>query len=681
MILTAFIFYASSDSIINDIDNFSKLFQQTEGSTQEKEAINKIKNRLSSFNINFSEINFDDAENFHSFSSYIEADIAGEKDDTIITLIPLNQNYSIAAGLALAEYYSLNKPELSMKILFMGAESSDKNALASRFFLGHYYPEVPTAFIYMNFETSPSEFRIISGAEGYSSPYMLFKAVTTALDSVEIPWRHSNTEAMLFRLSSAGTKSRIGPYLAESYPAIEIKSSESADEHPLIDSEKLTGFYESMFQVFETGIPSEYDKNYILGLSEQNYLFIYILLITILMIFPIFRKRHFSWYMRTLIRNIWFIPVLFGSVFLFLSLTSILMGFVLNKLQFPELWKYIPFTLFLSKISIAIFLYLMAFRFIKKLPFSKRGSFYSITAIFFLVIVLFILTSINFSLSIFALWSLCFIFLFTVFRQPLLKLLMLIISTLWLVIILFEIFTIPSYPVIKLLIISPLKGDLLSALVLLPFILASIRLDMLSPPSKVFTRFLPGALGILSAALFIFIIVYSPFDASNPQPVIIKNNFDDDTAERHISFESPAKINKAADNFFREYSAAPIKTSGNILIDIKHREFLNRKILDFKLGFKESPLRIRVSLDSDSPITLYESNFPAEWFPSKNKLEIYIGDNPEIPLEVSLTINRDAEINLNIEADYYPEVENIEINGKHYILTKTKTIKKQYKDE
>lgn len=671
-----------SDSIINDIETFSKLFPRPEGSTNNIETMQLISEKLDGFNVKYTEVNFNETEGYHSFSSYIEVDILGVIEDSIISLVPVEGSYAIAAALSLIEHYNIEKPELSLKFIFIGTEESSLRHQGTRNFLEHYYQETPASFIYLNLTGTPKSIRVIPGADGECSPFLLFKSTTDALKTALIPYMYSNTESILFRLSAAGTESMIKPYLSEGYPAIELTVWESVEDdfEAAIKAEQLIIFFDNLQSSFRGGLPSDWDSHYIFGIGEQQYLLIYILILTSLMIYPIFRRRHFGWYMHTLIKNIWSPPLLFGFIFVFLSISSILLTFLLNNIGFEELWKYNPGIVFLFKITNSLLMYSLVFKLIKRLPFSKRGSFYSISAILFLVIELFILTMINLSLSFFALWPLLFIFLFTIFRRPLIKLLMLLLSTILIAFSLFEIFTLPALPVLQLITISPIQGDLLLALMLMPFILSTIRLEMLSPPSRRITRILPIIFAAISLGLFVLIIIYSPFSETNPQPVLLTEIINDSSDNKEISITSPKKIEGLVFEQMASDLAHPSNENDEITIEVNDRSFLNRKIVNISLGFEEIPEQVKISLYSDEALTLYESNFPAEWLPGQNRLRIFIGKNPAIPIKLSLTLNKEAEINLEAEAEYPQHIDNIIIDDEFYSVTHIKTVKRNYND-
>jgi hypothetical protein len=683
-------------SIINDIEHFSKLFPRIEGSANEKETFSYIIKKLENLDINYRTINFSESDGYHSFSLNLDVEIKGSIDDTLITIIPMDVadgtsdrfsgSYGIAAALMLIEHYVKVKPDLSLRFIFLGAEKGkgDKYPLGTRNFLETFFPENPTAFIYLNFDKLPSAFRLISGANGYSSPFWLNKSLTKTLRQTGIPYYHSDIETILFRLSAAGDDSMIADYLAEGYPAIEITDFPTINQTSIVEeninsitSDEFIGFYNLMINSLSSGFPQDWDSHYLFNLSEQQYLILYIVLIMLLMIYPIFRRRQFGWYMRSLLKNFWIIPVLFGFIFGLLSVSSILLKTLLNALQFPNLWQYFSLPFFILKLSVTLFAYSLLIKLISKLPFSKRGSFYSMSAIFFLVISMFVLTWIDLSLSFFTLWPLFFMFIFSIMKKPPIKFLLLILSAAWLIYGLTEIFLLHSIKVIELITFSPAAGNLILSLILLPFILASIRLDMLLHPSIKVTRFAPAVFGTISAGLLVLILIYNPFNDSNPQPVTIIKLIEENKTDV-IKIDSPAALPSRVREDLQNSIMHSVEEIDIINIQVESEAFLNRKIVRTILDLPESPEKIRVVLESENSITLFESSYPTTWFPSQNRLEIYIGKNPPAPLEFSLTLNRDAEINYSITAEYPILIEKKRILDNIYLINYRKTLTKHY---
>ncbi|MDC7127205.1 MAG: hypothetical protein PQJ46_16705 [Spirochaetales bacterium] len=672
--------YCSATSILNEIEDFSKLSPRPEGSKNEEATLALIAAKLDEAGVNYNIINFADAEGYYSFSSYIEADIAGNINDTIITVVPIYSNFAIASALDIIKEYIKTRPQLTLKFVFLGAETSQDNNLGTKNFLAHYYQQNNSCFIYLNFKNSPEAVRIIPGAEGIGTPFFLLESVKKALKTSKISFLYSNIESLLFRMSIAGKESMIKDYLEEGYPAIQLETLTSTENNSnnIISHDKLTLFYSSIISSFEDGIPSDWDNHYIFGMSEQYYIFCLLFCVTLIMFYPILRRRHFGWYMHTLKRNMWIPPILFFIIFIFLSISTLLINLIIIRMGFPSLWKYRPITFFCFKLSLSLLMYSIAFKIITKLPFSKKGSFYSISAIFFLTIELFIICWINLTFSFFALWPLVFIFFFTIFKKPVLKLILIIFAILPIVLSVIAIFRLPAVPAQKLLILSPLSGDMLIALSILPIILAIIRLDMMNPISNKFTHLLPLFFAVTSLSLFLIIIFDSPFDQENPQPVTITETSDLDSNEISMSKDSPASIdNKTIDSIFENNSKN--KDSENFInADITAYSFLGRKNIKIKLSSNKQPESINLTLLSSDAITVFESNFPTGKSPDNNNLVIFTGKNPELPLYVTLTLNNDSAINLNIIATYPPENFNYAESDKYYSVKYIRKIKRTY---
>jgi hypothetical protein len=64
-----------------------------------------------------------------------------------------------------------------------------------------------------------------------------------------------------------------------------------------------------------------------------------------------------------------------------------------------------------------------------------------------------------------------------------------------------------------------------------------------------------------------------------------------------------------------------------------------------------------------------------------NQLKVYIGRNPSVPLEISLTLNKYAEIKLEIEAEYPSRSIEQEIDGNFYSINHLRSVHKNYTDE
>ena len=108
--------------------------------------------------------------------------------------------------------------------------------------------------------------------------------------------------------------------------------------------------------------------------------------------------------------------------------------------------------------------------------------------------------------------------------------------------------------------------------------------------------------------------------------------------------------------------------------------FLNRRILNIKIDLTKRPETLKLFLHSTQTLTLYESSLPAEWFPSEGRIEVFIGKNPPIPLDISMTINRDADFTIKTEAGYPSVKSRVSINDDIFSVNRQRTITGNFPD-
>lgn len=102
------------------MNSFSTLFPLKEGSSEEREAVRLITDRLNHLNIEYSLYNLSSSENYPSPSVIIDAVFYGRKGDEVFMIFPINPvsyvnpdtaGFNLSEALFLAE--SLNSADLS----------------------------------------------------------------------------------------------------------------------------------------------------------------------------------------------------------------------------------------------------------------------------------------------------------------------------------------------------------------------------------------------------------------------------------------------------------------------------------------------------------------------------------------------------------------------------------------
>ena len=231
--------------LMADHSYFENHFPRYEGSTAEKEVLAFIEARFKSLEVFYNTYDFSESDTSHSFSSCIEAIIPGDKPDTLIIAVPLNHprearefqngSLSIALALSLIRQAVKNRPQLTLRVLFLGAEYGEDNEypMGSKLFLKDFYPEYRVMVLYLNLLTVPERISIRSGGRGIAAPYWLIERFTESLKEAELFFRVRGNENQVFRIGLNTEKTIIEPFLFTGYPALSIEG----DYAPLAKAE------------------------------------------------------------------------------------------------------------------------------------------------------------------------------------------------------------------------------------------------------------------------------------------------------------------------------------------------------------------------------------------------------------------------------------------------------------
>ncbi len=695
-------------SIITDFENISKLFPHTDGSAHEKQLIQYISERLDNMRVHYSVSDFSNASGYHSFSSIIEAKIEGEKKDELVLVIPLSRPLlydeapsgilNIITGLQLLEAMSEKTPPIGLKVLFIGGEWDEKEEFSpgSRLFLSNFFPNAPVAFLYLNFPENPGRVRLKTGGKGFIAPRWLIERVGQALNRTALDYYSISHETQIFRLGIGDENSNIAPFLEQGYPALALEGEETETDQDItvwISNiiSFINNFMEKSTDGFSTGGESHYQFIRIGGetkiISEAAYIRIIFFLSLLLIIYPFFARKRFSRYLNLIGKHIWIIPVMVGLIFLFLLLGTFFIETVLRVQNTPDLWKATPLSFFLLKISGALTLYWIVHKLLNRLPFSRRGNFYSATAIFLLIILFLLVCIINISFAYIVMWSLLFAFLFSIFRRRIIKLLCLLLSMVWLFYFSYVVFITPQIDLARILLFSRFAGNGFLALLLLPHIFLFIRLSFLFyiPRKGVRIGVDRGILIFLfsfTIGIGIFLLSTSPYSEGTPQPLRINERIDLENQIKTVLLESPAPF--GVDEI--EYSGRVLKVNpksreANLPIglcppspeiDLQLIPFLGRQ--EIKLGLsitgedQENLHKVILTLRSPKEIILLDSNYPYSLDSVLDSARIHLGAYPPIPLEISLIVPETASLEGVVSSlfTFPPKLEVI--NGKNFLI-------------
>jgi hypothetical protein len=234
------------------------------------------------------------------------------------------------------------------------------------------------------------------------------------------------------------------------------------------------------------------------------------------------------------------------------------------------------------------------------------------------------------------------------------------------------------------LLLSFVQGNLLLAFFTLPFLLMLIRMDyLIRHPVRGghgFTlKLSTAASGFVTVAFILYLAVHEPYGPENPQPIQATELIDGTERTRRLELESPAPLGELLVLYGdRQYDVSsdlrelflPQPEARDILdIDVAEDRFLGR----VRYTISIAPVAIRPSTvalelrSSDEPFVVYNSSFPYSTRDQARMVEVFVGRNPPVPLEIGLTIAPVSEIEFSVRVTSAETVEPIFIVGEHIV--------------
>ncbi|MDZ7794113.1 MAG: hypothetical protein U5P10_10610 [Spirochaetia bacterium] len=693
--------FPSSYHTLEDMHTFYKNYPRFENSQNEKQTFNYIINELDKKNIDFRRIDLGGFENFHSFSSIVEANFQGTTDNDLYFIFPVNhpmdaaQVKSGAAGLTLALQLCRSLSEMNLTqnvhVLFLGAEygRSDEYKLGTRAFLEEYHSETPSQVLYFTIPTSDFKIELRAAGSGIVSPAWFVEYTSNSLLRNQVAFQFSTIRFNLYQMGLNETTTRIDPYLDSNLPSLHLfgepisEDSAAAEEHTNID--ELHSFLINYVKSYPEEIPDQWDRHYILYklgtytqlIPEFSYIIIILALFAAVLLYPFFRRKRFYRYLGSMRRNGWVLPIILALMFFYLLLATIVLEGIALYRQYNLLWQQQPFLLLLLKISIAGFLFALSHRVTTPFHFTRlRGSFYSAAGLFFLLVNVLILTTYNLSLTLYGAAIFILGFLFTVVRRRLTKLIYLILSIVFIIGILLTIFQTGTSRAVYLILLSRVQGNLLIAFHMLPYMLFILRLRVLyHHPAQSYTRRITLAFdllfGTLSIALLVYLLFFYSLSPGSRRPLQVYEQIDAIRNHHTLNFESSEPLG------FFTYGSSPLATAKEngqavevesdnretrkelpfqdplLDVTIDSRDFLGRTT--YQLGITAPfPIEdLQVTLSSEASITLYDSDFPVSPLRDPNTLQFHIGRFPSNPFSFTFTVPEELKGVLKIAAEVY----------------------------
>ncbi|MCK5250890.1 MAG: hypothetical protein KAJ98_13045, partial [Spirochaetaceae bacterium] len=570
---------------------------------------------------------------------------------------------------------TINPPGNTVILAFLGAERGDSrfHPYGSRQLTEQLNQEKNIFAVYLDSDDVPGSWSIKIGGDRKIAPFWLTETLTEALSSEFIPYRLRGTDIQVARLGLQGDIGPLGAWLETDIPAILLKGEGTSrgDERYIQISRLLKAL--STIDYMLDDIPENRESTYIFLrpmsgmppriISELPYISVLLTVSALLMFVILLQSRNVRLNLRRFARYWWTWPLLLIIVFLFLFLSTLIIEETILLSDFPEIWSQAPGTFIFFKLSLAAALSLNFILITRGLPLPRNPHYYSYAAIMTYGLATLIFMTLNITLAAISLWSVINLMLMTATRKEKRKgfffTLSLIPYIMGLVVIIRE----PYTNIISSMLLTRISGNLVLTLLLFPVILSITSLNYwrlhyhrtrhsILTPAATFTL-------SLSAVITLFwILSLNPFSADNPQPVEIFDHIDLKNGDRRLEIVSPGPIGDA--ELTLDGNVYPLENLGRraevrmpfnripLVIKSKARSFLGRRTISGTISGEADPKSLVLRLQSVSPFTLHNSNFPFEMSPSGTSAEIFIGDNPPFPISLSFTVNDDADLTLSV---------------------------------
>ena len=621
---------------------------------------------------------FSDFSGGHSFSYIIRAALPGLLPDTLIIAAPaLSAGSGYNSGLALTLFRQslAAKPPVSLIFLFLGGDGKTgfspeddsffprERALGTRLFLDSFFSEHPAAVLYLNFTGPPDKISCETGTRGIVAPSWMLTTASIAAGEAGVPFGIASNKNQMYRLRLAQGKSPAGEYLAAGIPAISLENGEG--DGTAVSADGFCAFFKCYMEKVSGGIPADWDRLYFIFpfgkgltiLDEFFFIVLFLAIIGISLIFALVGHAHMRRYVKTFLRNFWNLPLILILSSLAFMAGTFLVRAVSALRNSPELWTHHPLVFFLAKASTAGFLIILVFHYLRGLPFAKNGSFYSASAIFFFLANVIVFTFIDIAFSFYFMWAYCAAVVFSMVRTRVLKYILLAASPIPFYFLIYNTFMAADKSLAGALVNSPILGNFLLGFIFYPFFLMFIRIDLLSRhihrhrSGRAF-EVLMGVCGVLAVLACAYTLSFNPWKDTR-QPLSLEEYRDDSAGVRQLRLASPSPLGDFTmifgDSSFpvstgeRDYSIA-LPGLGPSIQAVEVSDFLSRRTYSITLKPPLRPKKIGLTLSSDAAIVVYDANFPYSIDAAGRSAEVFIGEDPPLPLTIILTFPREEKV-------------------------------------
>ena len=694
-------------TLARDAETITALGARVDGSAAESATVDYLIGELAELGLTPRRHTFSEADFAHSFSSIVDVTIAGVRPDVLVVAVPLAaaraagfgsstalETDATPAGLALALAFARDvalaerPPPVSVRFVFLGAERGDPvhgYPLGSRLFLHLFQPTAPVAVVYLDLDRPAARLVIKTGGSSGAAAPWLIERTAAALNAGGQRFRITPHITQLVRLGLV-REPLLEPFLQAGYPALRLAGQgaprDDAAGYRWLD--RMHGFFPQFLAGFGQGIPETWERHYLLfqGLGsflivpEPAYLIGLIIVLSIAVSYAFVVPHRFVRYLWLVRTDGWRIVLIAALTFGALSGGTAILKLLLEVRGIPTLWEVAPVLLLTLKGAIALLLVCALIRLpwwrrFPVLGFAPVGGFYGAAAILVLILELMASAGINITLTFYFAWAFGCALLASLARNRWVKLIWIALAPYWIARAVGGLVLLPVLPFVQTVLLSTVNGDLVSTVVLLPFVLLVMRavhgfVDHRRDPRAAY-RYPLWLIGAISGLALVAvgsgsaILTINPYGPGREQPLSARTVIDQDTRSGALTLSSPAPIGWVEVTFAgtgrslntRERALTmPLEPVSDL---VRFEEWstgaLGGRSIAITFMPEGTPNAILLTLDSSDRFDLLEANYPFRRR-GAGSYEILVGARPPNPLAIELTVPHDLMLALHYAVDY-----------------------------
>ncbi|GAB6090470.1 hypothetical protein [Spirochaeta dissipatitropha] len=683
------------------------------GSNTERDTADRIAELLISSGTSYQILGYDSVEGFDQdipFSDsrviYIPPAVSAHAD--IVLAVPLDQPADtyypgLDTGILTALRWATELPDRRFAIALLGGEFNPDLQWGSAILSASGLVDSSSILYLAAFDAnSPPE--IITGSRGRMSPRLLVTTLVDSLDHEQILSKFPGLKTTSYRLNRNTSANLLGQFMYSGIPSIglELGTPDTARSGqasipaavgergyaiqpvPWAEKQDFSIEFESVVLAFLNSVTELQDWEELYGviplpggatviIPEGVYIrsILAVMLLGFLLVGS--RRKVLRRYTRTVLRHFWIFLFVLLLLFTALTLSSLIINMILRVRSFSGLWEHYTSLFMITKALSAMLFGLLFMRLFHKIITIPHGRFFSAAAVVSSFLCLLIFSSITLAYT----YSFLLIFFtsiaFSIGRKAGTKGIFLLLTPIGLILPIAGAVQAQDLQLIDLALFSPISGNLLLAILFLPFFLMGIRMHVLLHRHREHTnlilRFSALLLAFTNAALIIILFQVWPFSADNPQMVSVNISVERDFLTEQDEYSAIIEIlsdapvqNTDLYVFGRQLEdetglvIRPIAASSlpRIYAEIQSTRILQRQefilMIDGDISGDTSIERMNQSIISQNPLFIYYSDIPVQLSMGRTRADYETRYNIELPDEQIqvLSGNRNAKLEIEI---------------------------------